>query len=149
MFRIARLVMTAVVAAGSLFTAPNFSYAGGLFWQEPQPQPVISVCAESRFLNKIIHRFRYQVRHVPGLPDVEIASFLNIHENRFLPLAYRQPIPRLYCGAQAVLTDGTQHDIWYVIEGGMGFASIGDNVEFCVAGFDRWYVYDGRCRVLR
>ena len=20
--------------------------------------------------------------------------------------------------------------------------------EFCVAGFDRWYVYNGRCRVL-
>ena len=31
----------------------------------------------------------------------------------------------------------------------MGFASIGDNVEFCVAGFDRWMVYNGRCRVLR
>ena len=28
------------------------------------------------------------------------------------------------------------------------FASIGDNVEFCVSGFDRWMVYNGRCRVL-
>ena len=35
------------------------------------------------------------------------------------------------------------------IEEGMGFASIGDNVEFCVSGFDRWMVYNGRCRVLR
>jgi hypothetical protein len=31
----------------------------------------------------------------------------------------------------------------------MGFAGMGDNVEFCVSGFDRWYVYNGRCRVLR
>ena len=31
----------------------------------------------------------------------------------------------------------------------MGFVGIGDNVEFCVSGFDRWMVYNGRCRVLR
>ncbi|PSJ61222.1 hypothetical protein [Pseudaminobacter soli (ex Li et al. 2025)] len=146
MFRIFRFVMAAIVAAGSLFTAPTLSFAGG-FWGPPPP--IISVCADSRFLNKIMHRFRYQVRHVPGLPDVAITGFVNIHENRFLPLAYRQPIPRLYCGAQAVMSDGTQHDIWYLIEGKMGFASIGDNVEFCMSDFDRWYVYDGRCRILR
>jgi capsid protein len=48
-----------------------------------------------------------------------------------------------------VQSDGADRDIWYLIEEGMGFASIGDNVEFCVSGFDRWYVYNGRCRVLR
>ena len=31
----------------------------------------------------------------------------------------------------------------------MGFASIGDGVEFCVSGFDRWNVYNSGCRVLR
>ena len=36
-----------------------------------------------------------------------------------------------------------------LIEEGQGFASIGDNVEFCVSGFDRWLVYNGRCRILR
>lgn len=146
MSRIAHFAMAAVVAAGSLFTAPNFSYAGDLLVQEPVR---ISVCADRRFLNKIIHRFRYQVRHVPNLPDVGITDFDNIHENRYQPVAYQQPIARLYCGATVSLTDGSQRDIWYLIEGRMGFASIGDNVEFCVAGFDRWFVYNGRCRVLR
>jgi hypothetical protein len=36
-----------------------------------------------------------------------------------------------------------------LIEGRMGFAGIGENVEFCVSGFDRWLVYNGRCRVLQ
>ena len=40
-------------------------------------------------------------------------------------------------------------EVWYLIEGHMGFVGIGENVEFCVSGFDRWYVYNGRCRVLR
>ncbi len=31
----------------------------------------------------------------------------------------------------------------------MGYAGVGNNVEFCVTGFDRWYVYSGRCRILR
>ena len=48
-----------------------------------------------------------------------------------------------------ILSDGDARDIWYLIEEGQGYASIGDNVEFCVSGFDRWYVYNGRCRVLR
>ena len=60
-----------------------------------------------------------------------------------------RPIGRRYCGATVILSDGHDRDIWYLIEEGMGFASIGDNVEFCVSGFDRWYVYNGRCRVLR
>jgi hypothetical protein len=36
-----------------------------------------------------------------------------------------------------------------VVERGMGLASVGDNVEFCVSGFDRWNVYDNGCRILR
>jgi capsid protein len=146
MSRIAHFTMAAVVAVSSLFTAPQFSAASDFIVQEPGR---ISLCADRRFLNKIVHRFRYQVRHVPNLPDVGIADFADIHENRYQPVAYRQPIARLYCGAKALLTDGSQRDVWYLIEGRMGFASIGDNVEFCVAGFDRWYVYDGRCRILR
>ena len=59
------------------------------------------------------------------------------------------PIGRRYCGATVALSDGHDRDIWYLIEEGQGFASIGDNVEFCVSGFDRWMVYNGRCRVLR
>ena len=59
------------------------------------------------------------------------------------------PIGRRYCGAKVLLSDGQDRDIWYLIEEGQGFVGIGDNVEFCVSGFDRWYVYNGRCRILR
>lgn len=107
------------------------------------------VCAEQRYLSRITHRFRYQVTHVPNLPDVEITAFHGIHEHRYKEASERWPIGRRYCGATAELSDGRQRDVWYLIEEGMGFASIGDNVEFCVSGFDRWYVYNGRCRVLR
>jgi capsid protein len=58
-------------------------------------------------------------------------------------------IGRRYCGATVVLSDGSKRDLWYLIESRMGFVAANQNVEFCVSGFDRWFVYNGRCRVLR
>ena len=107
------------------------------------------VCAEQRILSKITHRFRHQVTHVPNLPQVDIVDFRGIYENRYQPSSDKWPIGRRYCGATAALSNGEERAVWYLVEEGMGLASIGDNVEFCVAGFDRWNVYNGRCRVLR
>ena len=90
---------------------------------------------------------------MPNLPKVAITNFSGIHQHRYLPAYYSYyeewPIGRRYCGATVSLSDGDSREIWYLIEEGQGFASIGNNVEFCVSGFDRWYVYNGRCRVLR
>lgn len=107
------------------------------------------VCGQAWVLNKISSRFSYQVHHVPHLPDVSITDFQRIHQHRYLPASEEWPIGRRYCGATVSLSDGRARTIWYLIEEGQGFASIGNNVEFCVSGFDRWMVYNGRCRVLR
>lgn len=107
------------------------------------------VCGQPWVLSKITNRFSYQVHHVPHLPDVQITDFHRIHQHRYLPASETWPIGRRYCGATVSLSDGRDRTIWYLIEEGQGFASIGDNVEFCVSGFDRWMVYNGICRVLR
>lgn len=107
------------------------------------------VCAKPWVLKTIASRFRHQVRNVPNLPDVAIDDFRGIHEHRYLPADEDHPIGRRYCGATVALSDGRDRDVWYLIEEGQGFASIGDNVEFCVSGFDRWMVYNGACRILR
>jgi capsid protein len=107
------------------------------------------VCGQPWVLNKITSRFRHQVRHVPNLPNVEITDFRRIHQSRYLPAQDNWPTGRRYCGATVALSDGHDRNIWYLIEEGQGFASVGDNVEFCVDGFDRWMVYNGHCRVLR
>ena len=136
----ARLSMAAALAVSSL-TA--FGADPVLIEVDP------GICAEEKFLGKIQKRFRYQVTHVPGLPDVAIEHFSNIREKRFEPEDERHPISRRYCEADIILSNGHSRDIWYLIETDQGFASIGDNVEFCVDGFDRWHVYNGACRVLR
>ena len=106
-------------------------------------------CSQRWVLGTITSRFRHQVTHVPNLPNVAITDFQNIRENRYLPSQEDWPIGRTYCDATVILSDGDARDIWYLIEEGQCYASIGNNVEFCVSGFDRWYVYNGACRVLR
>ncbi|QPC87340.1 hypothetical protein GA830_11755 [Mesorhizobium sp. NBSH29] len=107
------------------------------------------ICGEPKVLRLISKRFDYQVRHVPHLPNVGITEFYRIYQHQYLPARDEWPIGRRYCGATVSLSDGQHREIWYLIEEGQGFASIGDNVEFCVSGFDQWLVYNGRCRILR
>ncbi|RVC02325.1 hypothetical protein EN884_34750, partial [Mesorhizobium sp. M7A.F.Ca.AU.001.01.1.1] len=88
------------------------------------------VCGQPWVLNKITSRFSYQVHHVPHLPDVQITDFRRIHQHRYLAADDTWPIGRRYCGATVSLSDGRDRTIWYLIEEGQGFASIGDNGEF-------------------
>ena len=147
MHRFARPVLAALLGlAAAVGATPSVRAADlGVYVESDS-----GVCSKNWVLGRIRHRFDYQVRHVPNLPQVAITDFQNIHQNRYLPEQGEVwPIGRTYCGAQVILSDGDARDIWYLIEEGQGYAGIGDNVEFCVSGFDRWYVYNGRCRVLR
>ena len=105
-------------------------------------------CSDTRVLAKISHRFRHQVRNVPGLPNVEIVNYARLGQSRYKPSDDRHPIARRYCRGSVDLSDGRRRSMWYLIESRMGFVGIGSNVEFCISGFDRWHVYGGRCRVL-
>lgn len=106
-------------------------------------------CSHPRVLARISNRFDHQVRHVPNLPDVSIESFHRIGQTRYLPSREKWPVERRYCHARVALSNGKQRTVWYLIEKPWGFAGVGSRVEFCVAGFDRWNVYNANCSVLR
>jgi hypothetical protein len=58
-------------------------------------------------------------------------------------------IKRDYCMADSLMTNGDQRTVYFTIEYGVGFASIGNYVDFCVLGLDPWYVHDESCRTVR
>lgn len=150
MTRFARSALAALLALCAPIVAPlGITHAANAADLSTYSDDDGGVCGQPWVLNKITSRFAYQVRHVPHLPDVAITEFRKIHQHRYLPADDTWPIGRRYCGATVDLSDGHSRTIWYLIEEGQGFASIGDNVEFCVSGFDRWMVYNGACRVLR
>nr|WP_245411832.1 phage portal protein [Phyllobacterium leguminum] len=144
----AALAVASVVSAGSISSLP--AQAADFLANAPDGSADSGgICADQRVLKSIVSRFGYQVTHVPNLPTVGISAFSNVQQKRYEAGELPSAITRHYCDATAVLSDGEQRRVWYLIEEGQGFASFGDNVEFCVAGFDRWNVYDGRCRILR
>jgi capsid protein len=156
MRQFARSLLAAMVALAPISISTPSMSADALY----APSDYSSACANNGVLGRIQSRFRYQVTHVPHLPDVSILEFHNIQENRYEPAQEEWPIARRYCEATVVLSDGSQRNAWYLIEERMGFATLaagfglanethGSNVEFCVSGFDRWFVYNGACRVLR
>lgn len=141
-----------VLAATALFAAPFTSaHAADLVAPGPYAAATDSDCADPRRLASIERDFGVQAREVHKQPDLEIVTITDIRENRYLPIEEDiRSVERLYCKANAGMSDGNTRTLWYLIEYGEGFAgAFGDNVEFCLSGLDRWNVYDGHCRVLR
>ena len=117
------------------------------FWRHSDREAL--ACDDPKVLKRITSKFRTQAREVHHDKLLAIASYDAVHEHRYLERRDNRPIARRYCGATATLSDGRERTLWYLIERGVGFASIGDNVEFCISGFDRWNVYNNSCRILR
>lgn len=144
-------VFRGVVAAALMAAPVSLAQAADLIAPGAYTAVPDSDCAAPRRLASIERDFSLQAREVHHNPDLKIVAISDIRENRYLPIQQDiLSVERLYCQGSAALSDGRTRTIWYLIEYGEGFAgAFGDNVEFCVSGFDRWNVYDGHCRVLR
>ncbi len=80
--------------------------------------------------------------------SLEITGYANVHEVAFRPWA-NDSIPRRFCTANAMLTDGRARQVHFsIIEDG-GFASFGSGVEWCVVGLDRNWAYNPQCRAAK
>jgi len=80
--------------------------------------------------------------------DLQITGFADVHEVAFRAWASNS-IPRRFCTASAMLTDGRARQVHYsVIEDG-GFAGFDSGVEWCVVGLDRNWAYNPSCKAAR
>ncbi len=147
-----RTLITILFAAMML---PAAAHAGGSDHSggfhipaDPRGPGLVPDCDHDRVLAKIANRQAYADRRT-WKTGVTITGFENERERRYQPKTVYGTIGRRYCQAHALLSDGTHPQIYYLIEERQGFASIGWNVEFCMAGHDDWYVYGSRCQILR
>ena len=109
-------------------------------------QPSFPQCHDVKVLGKIVERFNWAEENTWKrgffLQDIERVRerVVQNHPDRL--------IPRRYCRAHARLTNGRHPTLFFLIEGGQGFAGNSFNVEFCLNGYDRWNEYNGSCRTL-
>ncbi|MBR1218676.1 hypothetical protein JQ557_11800 [Bradyrhizobium sp. U87765 SZCCT0131] len=79
---------------------------------------------------------------------LQITGFSDVREIAFRPRP-SDVIPRRFCTAHAMLSDGHARQVHYsIIEDG-GLAAYGPDVEWCVTGLDRNWAYNPACKAAR
>lgn len=106
-----------------------------------------SVCSSANALARVKHNFAWAERTLWHRGFV-ISQIGNPRPSGH-PYAEPGLVARDYCMADSIMTDGSMHPVYYVIEHGLGFVGLGSDVDSCVPGLDPWHVHDGDCRTVR
>jgi hypothetical protein len=130
----------APAAAASLFEL-NFFLSG------PRYDGVLPPCDSPAALDNITHRFAQKEGRF-WESDLTIEGFEKIRETSFRSWA-PNAIPRRFCSALALVSDGRKHPIHYSIVEGDGMIGGGWGVDWCVVGLDRNWAYNPGCQMAR
>ena len=80
--------------------------------------------------------------------DLQILGFDKVRETAFRPWA-KATIPRRFCSAVALVSDGRWHKVDFWIGEDTGFIGASWGVEWCVVGLDRNWAYNPACKMAR
>ena len=140
-----RVVVAAIGMMASGGSAAAADLPGPIIIAEPIESA--DPCADPTVLTRIADRFAWAEENTWHRGFV-MASIGNgrVGENGFFEPGI---VHREYCRADSVMTNGARYPVFYTIEFGQGFASIGTSVDFCVLGLDPWHIHDEACRTVR
>lgn len=138
------LAAAMMIAAWAMPPAPTAQAAllDGLLQHKTFP-----LCHDEKVLKRIISRFNWTEKNTwhRGFAMNEIGRV----RERLVRTSPEFLIPRRYCRAHSHMTNGTHPTLYYLIEGGQGFAGNSFHVRFCVSGLDPWRENNGSCRLIR
>ena len=143
--RMLRRVLAALAALLAAGAAQAADLPGTIVIQ--RPIQVDNPCADPHVLSRIVDRFAWAERNTwhRGLVMTSLENARPGDHPYFEPGL----VKRDYCAADGFMSDGSVRPVYYAIEYGVGFASIGNYVDFCVLGLDPWHVHDEACRTVR
>ena len=107
----------------------------------------LPTCGDPSVLARISSRFAEKEAQY-WRSSLQIVEYEHIR-----PLAWRPGgldlIPRRYCTASAIVSDGRKHRVDYSVREDLDFIGNGWGVEWCVTGLDRNLAYAPACRMAR
>ena len=80
--------------------------------------------------------------------DLQILGFDRVRQTAYHPWA-KGTIPRRFCSAVAMVSDGRRHTVHYWIGEDTGMIGANWGVEWCVVGLDRNWAYNPACKMAR
>jgi hypothetical protein len=114
------------------------------FWMSgPRYDGVLPACEHTYVLERIQERFHSKEYRFWN-SDLTIVGFQNIRETAFRPWA-AQTIPRRFCSAVVLTSDGVRRPLHYSIVEDMGMIGANWGIEWCVTGTDRNWAYNPGC----
>lgn len=134
------VAVTAVLPARSAsWLEMNFGLIG------PRYDSWLPACNNPLVLAKIDFKFwAKEVRFWD--PRIRISRFGEVREVAYRPWG-EGAIPRRFCIAQTLMSDGTETETSYSIIEDQSFAGAAWGVEWCVRGYDRNLAYSPHCKM--
>lgn len=140
------LAAAAILVLGALAPAQAASWLEKNFWMSgPRYDGVLPACAAG--LDTIAARFAQKEGRFWN-SDLQIQGFERVREIAFRPWA-EGTIPRRFCSALALVSDGRRHAVYYSIGEDTGMIGSNWGVEWCVVGLDRNWAYNPSCKMAR
>lgn len=136
----ALLFFTALVPANAASWLEKNFYLSGANYDGVLPR-----CEAA--LDTIASRFRQKESRFWN-SDLQILDFGRVRETAFRPWA-KGTIPRRFCSAVALVSDGRKHQMNYWIGEDTGIIGASWGVEWCVVGLDRNWAYNPACKMAR
>jgi hypothetical protein len=143
-----RWVAAAAILLGASVGAQAANWLEKSIWLSgPRYDAALPSCDEPFALWKIQSHFAQKESWFWASP-LEIVRFEKIRETAFRPWP-GNTIPRRFCSARALTSDGKWRPVYYSIveDGGMAGATWG--VAWCVVGLDRNRANSPRCRMAK
>jgi hypothetical protein len=148
MMRVSRVLSLAAILIGLIAFSPvqAASWLEKNFWLSgPNYDGVLPACDAA--LDRIADRFAQKESRFWN-SDLQIVSFERVRQIAFRPWA-RGTIPRRFCRATALVSDGRRHTVYYWIGEDTGFIGANWGVEWCLVGLDRNWAYNPGCKMAR
>lgn len=80
--------------------------------------------------------------------NLQILGYERVRQTAFSPWA-KGTIPRRFCTATALVSDGRKHRVDYLIAEDTGIIGASWGVTWCVVGLDRNWAYNPACKMAR
>ncbi len=117
----------------------------GIYLTGPNYDGVLPPCEAA--LGKIASRFAQKESRFWN-SDLQILDFERVRETAFRPWPAGS-VPRRFCSAVALVSDGRKHRVNYWIGEDTGMIGASWGVEWCVVGLDRNQAYSPACAMAR
>jgi hypothetical protein len=145
MIPLALAALLALVVAGEVQAAGFFEK--NIWLSGPRYDRRVPSCDYPSALSRIAARFATKESRFWN-SSLTIQGFERVREIAFRPWAH-DTIPRRFCRALVLVSDGKWRPVYYSIAEDAGFIGFSWGVEWCVVGLDRNLAYNPHCKMAR